>query len=85
MVPSEKNMEHLAYCDIKVKELEKILIGSKTMLDRSAAGRKLPYARVSPGETIYLIENDGKEKEFKCRKWYYFWVHIRCSIRFGSL
>jgi len=53
MVPSEKNMEHLAYCDIEVKELEKILIGSKTMLDRSAAGRKLPYVRVSPGETIY--------------------------------
>ena len=53
-------MEHLAYCDKKAKELEKILSGSKTMLIRGAAGRKLPYGRVSIGETIYLIENDGK-------------------------
>ena len=53
-------MEHLAYCDKKAKELEKILGGTKTMLVRGAAGRKLPYGRVSPGETIYLIENDGK-------------------------
>lgn len=53
-------MEHLAYCDKKAKELGKILGGSKTMLIRGAAGRKLPYGRVSPGETIYFIENDGK-------------------------
>lgn len=48
-------MEHLAYCDKKAKELEKTLGGSKTMLVRGAAGRKLPYGRVSNGETIYLI------------------------------
>ncbi len=53
-------MEHLAYCDKKAKELEKILNGEKSMLIRGAAGRKLPYGRVFPGEVIYLIENDGK-------------------------
>lgn len=52
-------MEHLAYCDKKEKELEKIFDGSKTMLIRGAAGRKLPYGKVFPGEVIYLIENDG--------------------------
>lgn len=53
-------MEHLAYCDKKSKELENLLAGNKSMLIRGAAGRKLPYGRVLPGETIYLIENDGK-------------------------
>ncbi len=53
-------MDHLAYCDKKANELDKILNGSKTMLIRGAAGRKLPYGKVFSGETIYLIENDGK-------------------------
>ena len=52
-------MEHLVYCDSKAKELTKILNGEKSMLIRGATGRKLPYGRVFPGETIYLIENDG--------------------------
>lgn len=53
-------MDHLAYCDKKAKELDKIFEGSKTMLIRGAAGRKLPHGKVFSGETIYLIENDGK-------------------------
>ncbi len=52
-------MEHLAYCDAKAKELENLLNGSKTMLIRGAAGRKLPHGRVNAGETVYLIENNG--------------------------
>jgi hypothetical protein len=53
-------MEHLAYCEAKANELERIVKGEKSMLIRGAAGRKLPYGRVTPGELIYLIENDGK-------------------------
>ena len=53
-------MDHLAYCDSKAKELEGLIAGKKSMLIRGAAGRKIPYGRVIPGETIYLIENDGK-------------------------
>ena len=53
-------MEHLAYCEAKVKELARIVNGEKSMLIRGATGRKLPYGRVTPGETVYLIENDGK-------------------------
>ncbi|MGM0640274.1 MAG: hypothetical protein ACQESN_02475 [Thermotogota bacterium] len=52
-------MEHIAYCDKKAKELDKIFDGSKTMLIRGAAGRKIPYGRVNKGEKIYLVENDG--------------------------
>lgn len=52
-------MEHLVYCDTKAKVLEKILNGTKTMIIRGAAGRKLPYGRVFEGETLYFIENNG--------------------------
>jgi hypothetical protein len=53
-------MDHLAYCDHKAKELERLVNWDKSMLIRGAAGRKLPYGRVFPGDIIYLIENDGK-------------------------
>jgi len=53
-------MEHLAYCEAKAKELARIINGEKSMLIRGATGRKLPYGRVTQGDTIYLIENDGK-------------------------
>ncbi len=52
-------MEHLVYCDAKARVLEKILNGSKTMIIRGAAGRKLPHGRVFEGETLYFIENNG--------------------------
>lgn len=52
-------MEHLVYCDAKAKVLEKIINGSKTMIIRGAAGRKLPHGRVFEGETLYFIENNG--------------------------
>ena len=38
-------MVHLVYCDNKEKVLEKILDGSKTMVVRGAAGRKIPHSR----------------------------------------
>lgn len=49
-------MVHLAYCNDKEKELEKILSGKQTMMIRGAAGRKIPHSRVLPGETIYFME-----------------------------
>lgn len=52
-------MEHLVYCDAKAKVLEKVLAGTKTMIIRGAAGRKLPHGRVFEGETLYFIENNG--------------------------
>lgn len=52
-------MEHLAYCDTKAKELINLLNGTKTMLIRGAAGRKIPHGKVEVGETVYLIENNG--------------------------
>jgi len=52
-------MDHLVYCDAKAKVLSRILDGSKTMIIRGAAGRKLPHGRVFEGETLYFIENNG--------------------------
>ena len=49
-------MVHLVYCDDKENVMEKILEGSKTMIVRGAAGRKIPHSRVFEGETLYLMK-----------------------------
>lgn len=54
-------MVHLVYCDDKSKELDKILDGSKTMVIRGAAGRKIPHSRVFAGEELYFMEKGSKK------------------------
>ena len=53
-------MVHLVYCDntgkTGEKELDKILNGTKSMIIRGAAGRKIPHSRVFEGETLYFME-----------------------------
>lgn len=49
-------MVHVVYCDDKEKVLEKILDGTKSMIIRAAAGRKIPHSRVFEGETLYLMK-----------------------------
>ena len=53
-------MVHLVYCDNTGKKgekvLDKIINGTKTMVVRGAAGRKIPHSRVFPGETLYFME-----------------------------
>ena len=49
-------MVHLVYCDDKEKVLEKILEGSKTMIVRGAAGRKIPHSRVFENEILYFMK-----------------------------
>lgn len=53
-------MVHVVYCDnvgkLNHKVLDKILNGSKTMVIRGAAGRKIPHSRVFEGETLYFME-----------------------------
>lgn len=49
-------MVHLVYCDDKAKVLENILEGTKRMVVRGAAGRKIPHSRVFEGETLYFIK-----------------------------
>lgn len=49
-------MVHLVYCDDKERVLEKILDGSKTMIIRAAAGRKIPHSRVFEGEMLYFMK-----------------------------
>jgi len=54
-------MVHLVYCDDKERVLEKILAGTKTMVIRGAAGRKIPHSRVFEGETLYFMKK-GTDK-----------------------
>lgn len=53
-------MVHVVYTDNVgqkgERELEKILSGNKTMVIRSAAGRKIPHSRVFKGEKLYFME-----------------------------
>ena len=53
-------MVHLVYCDNAGKKgekvFDKILAGTKTMIVRGAAGRKIPHSRVFEGERLYFIE-----------------------------
>ena len=53
-------MVHLVYCDNTGKKgekvLDKILSGTKTMVVRGAAGRKIPHSRVFEGEQLYFME-----------------------------
>ena len=53
-------MVHLVYCDNIGKTgervLDKILAGTKTMVVRGAAGRKIPHSRVFEGERLYFME-----------------------------
>ena len=52
-------MDHVVYLDCKSYELNKLISGTKTMLIRGAAGRKMPYGRVNVGDILYLLNNDG--------------------------
>ncbi|BCJ97147.1 hypothetical protein [Anaerocolumna chitinilytica] len=58
-------MVHLVYCDNSGKTgervLNKILNGTKTMVVRGAAGRKIPHSRVFEGETLYFMEKGTTE------------------------
>lgn len=52
-------MEHLIYVDTKAKELELLVHGTKTLIIRGAAGRKLPPSRVFENKVVYFVKNDG--------------------------
>ncbi len=54
-------MVHLVYCDDKSKELNKIIDGSKTMIIRGAAGRKIPHSRVFKDEILTFMEKGSKK------------------------
>ncbi len=60
-------MVHLVYCDNKEKVLEKILDGSKTMVVRGAAGRKIPHSRVFDSEILYFMKKGSKKISAKAR------------------
>jgi len=53
-------MDHVVYLDAKANELELLLSKQKSMLVRGAAGRKMPYGRVSVGDALYLINNNAE-------------------------
>ena len=53
-------MDHIVYVDAKEKEMERLLDGSSHLIVRGAAGRKLPYGRVQPGDRLFFTRNNGE-------------------------
>ena len=53
-------MDHVVYLDAKAEELKKLICGEKSKIIRGAAGRKMPYGRVSPGDIFYFLDNDAE-------------------------
>jgi hypothetical protein len=53
-------MDHVVYLDKKADEMSRLLSGEKGMIIRGAAGRKMPYGRVSSGDRLYFLNNDGE-------------------------
>ena len=53
-------MDHVVYVDAQARELETLLSGEKTMIIRGATGRKLPHGRVSAGDRLYFVRNNGE-------------------------
>ena len=60
-------MVHLVYCDNKEKVNKKNIDGSKTMIVRGAAGRKIPHSRVFDDEILYFMKKGSKKISAKAR------------------
>jgi hypothetical protein len=46
-------MDHIVYLDPDAKELDKLLLGTRTMIVRRA--KEVPFGTVNPGDTFYFI------------------------------
>jgi len=53
-------MDHVVYLDARAGEMEKLIVGEKSMIIRGAAGRKMPYGRVNVGDMLYFINNNAE-------------------------
>jgi len=53
-------MDHVVFVDAKAGEMEKLINDEKKIIIRGAAGRKMPYGRVNPGDMLYLINNNAE-------------------------
>ncbi len=59
-------MDHVVYLDAKVKELENLICGNKSMIIRAAMCKKLPYGKVNEGDILYFVNSNSKS-EVKAR------------------
>jgi hypothetical protein len=53
-------MDHVVFVEASSKEIDKLLLGDKTMILRGAMGRKMPYGRVNENDILYFINNNGE-------------------------
>lgn len=53
-------MDHVVYLDSRANEIKGLLDGSKSMIIRGAAGRKIPHGRVHEGDVLFFINNNAE-------------------------
>jgi len=53
-------MDHIVFLDSGSRELENLVSGNKSMIIRGAAVRTVPHGRVSEGDVLYFIINNGE-------------------------
>jgi hypothetical protein len=54
-------MDHVVYVDANAKELNKLILGTRTMIVRGVMEEEeVPYGRVTPGDTLYFVYSDDR-------------------------
>lgn len=48
-------MDHLVYISSEAKELDRLLDGHKTIIVRATDEEKLPFGRITDGDTLYFM------------------------------
>jgi len=53
-------MDHVVYVSRATKELDNLFAGERTMLVRGSTGKKMPYGRVQPGDSLFFATGYGR-------------------------
>jgi hypothetical protein len=51
-------MDHIVYLDSKAREMENLLLGTKSMIIRGEPVQKLPHGNVREGDILYFVNNN---------------------------
>ena len=53
-------MDHIVFVSRVRRELDRLLAGDRTMIVRGSLGKRMPYGRVSPGDTLFFAAGSSR-------------------------
>jgi hypothetical protein len=53
-------MDHVVFVSRAFREMDRLLSGDRTMIIRGSLGRRLPYGKVGPGDTLFFATGNGR-------------------------